>query len=214
MSWLAPLKDDAMTDEQSKVFKRALSKFNIEDPAEAPAFLRILANSPSFLKDVYMNVDRGIFKDGGLQSNSKILLAAVTAAHWGNTEIASFFGDLARAAGFTDEQIYEAVGISGTSTSFNYYYKFRSLADTDAFDGISAGLRASLFMKPAMGKAFAELVNLVISTINGCSSCVSGHIQTAVEADVTREQIDEAIRTGAIVSSICQFVASSEHYGA
>lgn len=212
MSWLTPLTDDAMNADQQKAFDRALSKFAIEDRSDAPDWLRILANSPQFLKDVYMNVEKGILKDGSMQAKTKILLSAVAAAHWGQHDVAEFFGTRAKEEGFTQEQIHEAIGISATGTAFNLYYKFRSLADTDAFDGINAGLRASLFMRPAMGKAFAEMVNLMVSTANGCSSCVSGHIQAAVQADVTKDQIDETIRTGAIIASICKFVASSEYY--
>ncbi|TXD40678.1 hypothetical protein FRC96_05380 [Lujinxingia vulgaris] len=210
MSWLPVLSDEAMSDDQKKVFDRALTKLNIE--GDAPDWLRVLANAPLFLKDVFMNLDKGVFSEGGLQPKTKVLLAAVAAAHWGNQDVAQFFADRARAQGFSDEQIHEALGIAATSTSFNLYYKFRSLAATDAFEGLNPGLRATLFMRPTLGKAFAELVNLMISTANGCSSCVSGHIQEAVNQDVTKEQIDEVIRTGAIVASICQFVNSSERY--
>ncbi|RAL21744.1 hypothetical protein DL240_12905 [Lujinxingia litoralis] len=210
MSWLPVLTDDQMNDDQKKVFARALTKLNIE--GDAPDWLRVLANAPLFLKDVFMNLDKGVFSEGALQAKTRVLLAAVAAAHHGNRDVATFFAERARGLGFTDEQIHEALGIAATSTSFNLYYKFRSLAATDAFEGLNPGLRASLFMRPTMGKAFAELVNLMISTANGCPSCVSGHIQEAVSLDITREQIDEVIRTGAIVASICQFVNSSERY--
>lgn len=212
MGWLAPLADNLMTQEQSRAFHRALSKVGIEDPAQAPIFLRILAHCPAFLKDVSMNLHREIFNDGPLPSRSKLLLATVTAAHRANSEIAAFFADLSRQAGFSNEEIYEAIGIAATTTSFNCYHKFRSFAGTDAFDGINVGLRARPLINPSLGPALAELINLVISTLNGCSSCVSSHLQTAMTVDVTADQIDEAIRTAAIVSSICQFVASSEYY--
>lgn len=212
MTWLAPLTDDAMNKDQEKAFNRALSKLDIENSDDAPTWLRILVNSPSFLKDVYMNLERGVFKDGALQAKNKVLLAAVAASHWANRDVASFFADRARAQGFTDEQIHEALGIAATGTSFNLYYKLRSLADTDAFDGTSPGLRASLFMRSDLGKAFSELINLMISTANGCPSCISGHIQAAAGLDITAPQIDEAIRTGAIIASICQFVNSSSAY--
>lgn len=212
MSWLSPLDDEAMDGDQQRAFERALKKLRIEDSSQAPQWLRILANSPEFLKDVYMNVDRGIFNDDGLQEKTKILLAAVAAAHWGRPDVAEFFAERARNAGFDDHQIHEALGVAATSTSFNHYYKFRSLADTDAFDGYKPNLRASLFVKSSMGKAFTELVNLMISSANGCKSCVSGHIDKASDVDVTKTQMDEAIRVGAIVASICQFVESSSHY--
>ena len=205
MSWLTPLDDDAMNSDQKKAFDRALSKLDIEDPADAPRWLRVLANSPEFLKDTYMNLSRSVFKDDGLKAKTKLLLATVAASHWGEDDVAEFFADRAQEAGYTDEEIHEALGIAATTTSFNMYYKFRSLADTDAFEGLRPGLRGSLYMRPSLGEAFKELVSLVISTANGCKSCVSGHVNAAVKADVTKAQIDDAIRTGAIIASICQF---------
>lgn len=206
MTWLAPISDDAMSDAQRKIFERALSKFEIPEGEDAPTWLRVMLNSPDFLKDVYMNVAQHLFKDTTLKVGTKAVLAAVAAAHAGNKELAEFFSARAQAAGATLEQIYEGVGIAATSTSFNYYYKFRSLAQTQDFDGHKPGMRATLFQRPSQGKAFAELVNLMVSTANGCASCVSGHIVEAEQNDLSKDQIDEVIRIGAIVQSMAMFL--------
>lgn len=215
MEWLKPLHDEDMDDNQQRTFERALGKLGIEQASEAPTWLRILANSPEFLKDFYMNYDRQIADEkGSLDMKVKFVLGAAIAAHEGQRDVAEFFAQRAMDSGFNRDQVYEAIGIGATSTSFNNYYKFRSLAGSNDFDGFNPGLRATLFMRPSTGKAFAELVNLVLSTNNGCPSCVSGHIDEAQEHDVGKPQIDEAVRTGAIVSSVCSFVRSSEHYSA
>lgn len=211
MEWLTPLTDEEMSDDQAKVFDRARDKFGIEADQEAPAWLRVMVHSPEFLKDTYMNLNRHVFKKGALDPGVKAILATVAAAHAGNRRVAQFFRERALAADFEEHQIDEALGIAATSTSFNYYFKFRSLADTDAFSGQKAGLRASLYMRPGLGKAFAELVNLMVSTANGCASCVKGHIEEAQDHDVSRDQIDEAVRVGAIVRSICMFLRSARY---
>jgi alkyl hydroperoxide reductase subunit D len=213
MDWLTPVSDDAMSDAQAKVFERAKGKFDLDPEQEVPTWLRVMVNSPDFLKDAYMNVSQHLLKDGALKSSVKMILATVAASHAGNKELSEFFAARAVAAGITREQLYEAVGIGATSTSFNLYYKFRSLAHTRDFDGFKPGMRATLFQRPGMGKAFAELVNLMISTANGCSSCVSGHIQEAEQHDVSKDQIDEAIRVGAVVQSMCMFLATSDYGG-
>lgn len=209
MDWLPPLADEAMSADQAKAFERACKKLHIEDTADAPAWLRVMAHSPELLKDTYMNLDRNLLRDGALGMTTRLILAATVASHHGRGDLAAFFGERAGAAGATPAQLVEAAGIAATSTSFNTYYKFRSLYDGDEFNGYSAGLRASLFVNPSQGKAMAELINIVISTLNDCKSCVNGHIHDALGADVTRDQIDDAVRVGAIVTSICTFVHSS-----
>lgn len=207
MSFLTPLTDEQMNDEQRKVFERALGKVGLESTDPNAHWLRTLANSPEFLKDTHMNLDRAVFADTKLSAKSKALLAAVVAHHNQNTQLTEFFATRAEAAGYTREQIVEAIGMAATTTSFNIYYKFRSLTESDDFAGFNVGLRASLFMKSSLGKAFAELLSIVISSANGCPSCVKGHVQAAQQNDVSKDQIDEALRTAAIVQSITTFLA-------
>lgn len=206
MSWLAPLDDEQMSADQTKAFTRAKKKlgFDAED-AVVPEWVRVLANSPALLKDTYMNLDRNILRDGPLTQKTRLIIATAVASHAGNAAVSEYFAARAIQEGATDEELVEAAGIAATSTSFNYYYKFRSMVESDAFEGFNAGLRASLFVSPSQGKAMAELINIVISAINGCKSCVNGHIQDAANAGVTRDQIDDAVRIGGIVTSICTF---------
>lgn len=208
MNWLAPVSDEEMSDAQAKVFKRALKKLEIPEDEAAPTWVRVMLNSPEYLKDLYMNLSQHLFKETEIKLGTKAVLAAVSASHAGNKELAEFFTARALAAGATLEQIYEGVGIAATSTSFNYYHKLRSLSGTQEFDGHKPGLRATLFQRPSLGKAFAELVNLMTSTANGCGSCISGHIVEAQQHDVTKDQIDEVIRIGAMVQSMAMFLRS------
>lgn len=206
-AWLAPVSDEAMSEDQKKAVERARQKLGIE--GETPRWMRVLANSPELLKDVYMNAERALLKDGPLVATTKLQIAAAVASHRGVPEVAAFFAELARARGVTDAQLHETVGIAQTSTTFNIYYKFRSLYEGDEFSGFNAGLRASLFVNPSQGKAHAEIINLVFSSINGCKSCVNGHVADALKAGVTRDQIDEALRASAVAMSIASFVAGA-----
>ncbi|MBA2662591.1 MAG: carboxymuconolactone decarboxylase family protein [Bradymonadaceae bacterium] len=208
MPWLLALTDDAMNPEQLKTFERAKTKLGIE--ALAPSWLRVLANSPEFLRDVFMNLERAVFADAKLAAKAKLLIAAISASHGGHRDLALFFGERAVAAGFSWDQVHEGLAIAATSTSFNHYYKFRGLSGCDHFQGFNTGIRASLAMKSSLGKPLAELISLVTSSANGCASCVSSHIETAAHHDVAPDQIDEAIRTASIVQAICHFLASSE----
>lgn len=207
LDWLSPVDLTQATDDQKKTIERARKKLLVPDEAETPAWMLIMANAPTLLKDTYMNVDRAILNDGALSKRTKLIIATATASHAGQRHIAQFFANLAMEhAGVSAEHLYEASAIAATSTSFNFYYKFRSLYEGQEFEGYNPGLRASLFVNPEQGKAMAELINLVVSTINGCKSCVNGHVADALKLDLTKEQIDEALRTGAIVMAMCSFV--------
>jgi AhpD family alkylhydroperoxidase len=202
--WLAPLSDEAMSEEQRSVVERACLKFGLSEPA--PRWVRVMAQSPALLKDMYMNAERAFFKDGALAPATRLQIAAAVASHRGAGELAEYFSAQAQARGVTQAQLMETLGIAQTSTSYNIYYRFRSLVDGDAFDGFNPGLRASLFVNPSQGKAHAELVNIVFSSINGCKSCVNGHVADALKAGVTREQIDEALRASAVAYAMASFV--------
>jgi alkyl hydroperoxide reductase subunit D len=196
-----------MTDEQRKVLDRALQKLQIE--GEAPRWIRILLNSPELLKDMYMNIERALFKDGKLDVPTRLQIATIAASHAASPEVAAYFAQQARARGVSDAQLHETQGIAQTSTSFNIYYKFRSLYEGDEFNGFPGGLRASLFVNPTQGKAHAELINIVISTLNNCKSCVNGHVADALTHGVTRDQIDEALRAAAIATALARYVQGS-----
>jgi AhpD family alkylhydroperoxidase len=207
MAWLEPLTVEQMTLQQRRTFERAMARLGVE--GDEPLWLRILANSPDFLRDVSLSLQRVVFADGELEATTKLLLAIAAAAQCGHGEVARFFADRAVAAGLTMERIYDAVGLSATTTSYNGYYGFRAMAGSKAFDGFHSGLRGSLRLKPDQDRAFVELLNLTTSAQNGCSCCVSDHVTGASEAGVRDAQIDEAIRTSAIVQAICHFVGSS-----
>ena len=207
MKWLDPLPEENLSDDSKKALSRAREKFKIDDDQQVPTWLHEMANSPQFLKDTYMNVSRHIMEDGALSAMLKLTIATAVASHAGHRDLATFFAQLAKEHGATRDKLYEAAGIAATSTTFNHYYKFRSLYEGDEFNGFNPGLRATLFSRPSQGKAFAEIVNLVISSINGCKSCVNGHVQDALKEDVTRDQLDEALRTGAIVMGMCAFAS-------
>ena len=206
IDWMTPLPLDAASEEQKKTLERARKKLLIPEGSPTPGWLLTLAHSPGLLKDAYMNVERVVLSEGKLTTRAKLVLAVATASHAGQRDVASHFAALALNQGADQAQLYEAVGIAATSASFNEYYKLRGLYDGEGLDGYSAGLRASLFVSPSQGKAMAELINLVISTINGCKSCVNGHVQDALRLELTRDQLDEAMRVGAVVMSICRFL--------
>ena len=55
-------------------------------------------------------------------------------------------------------------------------------------------------------RANFELWNTVVSAINGCEHCLAAHAHELQEAGLTKEQIWEAVKVGAVVQAVAQTV--------
>jgi alkyl hydroperoxide reductase subunit D len=51
-----------------------------------------------------------------------------------------------------------------------------------------------------------ELINVVISDINGCKQCTSGHIEKARQLGVSEEAMQEAVQCAATMTAGCAFL--------
>ena len=65
-----------------------------------------------------------------------------------------------------------------------------------------AGIKMSIMMNPVLGKAFFELVSLVVSSINGCEMCVTSHEQSVLQHGYSESKIFEAVKLGAIIKGL------------
>jgi alkyl hydroperoxide reductase subunit D len=59
-------------------------------------------------------------------------------------------------------------------------------------------------------KANFELWSFAVSSINGCSHCVTAHEHTLREAGVDREAILEALKAAAIVAGVAQAISTAQ----
>jgi alkyl hydroperoxide reductase subunit D len=53
--------------------------------------------------------------------------------------------------------------------------------------------------KPASNKADFELFCLAVSAINGCEMCVRSHEEVVRNAELTEEQVHDAVRIAAVI---------------
>jgi alkyl hydroperoxide reductase subunit D len=81
----------------------------------------------------------------------------------------------------------------------NVYYRFRHFIGKESYSQMPARLRMQRIAKPASNKADFELFCLAVSAINGCEMCVRSHEEVVRNAEVTEEQVHDAVRIAAVI---------------
>ena len=71
-------------------------------------------------------------------------------------------------------------------------------------ESFQPGLRASPFVRSALSRTLVELISLAVSVMNGCTSCVNGHVETVKGGNLPNPDaaIDEAVRISAVVAAL------------
>ena len=82
----------------------------------------------------------------------------------------------------------------------NVYYKFVGMMGDD-YRTMPAKLRMNVIGNPGVDKVDFELWSTAVSAMNGCQYCVKAHEKTLMDHGVTREQIQTAVRIGAVVQA-------------
>jgi alkyl hydroperoxide reductase subunit D len=92
----------------------------------------------------------------------------------------------------------------------NVYYRFRHLVEKPAYGEKRAGLRMNRMAQPATSKLDFELFSLAVSALNGCGTCMQSHERALVTGGLCEDQIHDAVRIAAVVSSAAQALALLE----
>lgn len=79
----------------------------------------------------------------------------------------------------------------------NVYYRFRHMVGREEYAQKPARLRMQRLVQVATSKADFELFCLAVSAINGCESCIRSHERVVVEAGLTEDHVNDAVRIAA-----------------
>ena len=79
----------------------------------------------------------------------------------------------------------------------NVYYRFRHMVGREEYAQRPARLRMQRLAQVATSKADFELFCLAVSAINGCESCIRSHERVVVEAGLTEDHVNDAVRIAA-----------------
>lgn len=206
MTYAAPVTEAAATEAIKQTYDRIKEHFGT---SEVPAIFLPFGSNEAFLKDVYMNSKKFIFSEGKLDLKTKSIIAFAVAAYAKSSPFKDFFGEYAKKQGLNDQALTDICALVGANSLYNTFFKFRDLSGSDIFSGMPVGLRAHVFHGTVFDDKTVELVNTVISNINACKPCTSGHVTKCKNLGVSDEAILEAIQCAATAYSMTQFYSAA-----
>jgi alkyl hydroperoxide reductase subunit D len=154
---------------------------------------------PDFAKDVKLNLST-IVNDETLAGETKygLLLACAIASR--NAQIVEAIER--EAAPHLSGKAHDAACAAAAIMAMNnIYYRFTHLVSNKSYQAMPAKLRMTIIANPGVSKLDFELWCLAVSAINGCGMCVDSHEKVLIEAGVSPEAIQTAVRFAGIIQS-------------
>lgn len=175
-------------------------------PEPVPLAFEVYANVPSFLHDFYMNFKKFVWTDGSLDARSKSTIALAVSLAWKSQFWTEFFSKRCLNFGSLEQNLADVAAVVASCQMYNVFFKFRDISGSDLYSGMAVGLRAHTFSNTSLDAKLVELINVVISDLNGCKPCTSGHVDKVRSLGVSDEAILEAVQCAATMSAGCSFL--------
>ncbi len=203
MARIQPVPRDAAVDKTAQTYERLQDLFG---DASWPAPFLLYGRVPAFLQDFYMNFKKFCATDGKLDRKTKALLALAIAGNAGCDPWADYFVEQAKTLGADDQTIADTAAVASACAMYNVFFKFRDLSGSELFSGMAVGLRAHTFNGTSLDDKTVELINIVISDVNGCKPCTEGHVTKARALGLSDEALLEAIQVAATMTAGIAFL--------
>ncbi|MCL4145299.1 UNVERIFIED_CONTAM: hypothetical protein GTU68_031914 [Idotea baltica] len=108
----------------------------------------------------------------------------------------------------SEEAMRAAKAASAIMGMNNVYYRSTHLISNTVYQTVPAKLRMNVIGAPGIEKADFELFSLAVSAINGCGMCLDSHEAELKKHGLTTDQIQAAIRLGAVVNAVARVLAA------
>jgi len=187
---------------QNETFVNLLAELQIPDYTPSANALALIGTDARYIKDLKINVGNVLNNTQYLDKKEALLLALSIAINEKFDLLKESFTKMAVAAGATDAEIAEVVACTSLMNTNNVFYRFRHFMDKEFYSNQPAGIKMSIMMNPVLGKAFFELLSLVVSSINGCEMCVTSHEKSVLQHGYSESKIFEAVKLGAIIKGL------------
>ncbi len=188
---------------QNETFVNLLTDLQIIDNYTVSENALALINTDArYIKDLKINVGNVLSNAQHLTKKESYLLALSVAINEKYDLLKISFTNLAKTEGASDAEIAEIVACTSLMNTNNVFYRFRHFMKKEFYSNQPAGIKMSIMMNPVLGKAFFELVSLVVSSINGCEMCVTSHEQSVLQHGYSESKIFEAVKLGAIIKGL------------
>ena len=187
---------------QNETFVNLLNELQIPDYTPSTNALALLNTDARYIKDLKINVGNVLNNAQYLDKKEALLLALSIAVNEKFDLLKAPFTKMAQEAGSTDAEIAEVIACTSLMNTNNVFYRFRHFMDKEFYSNQPAGIKMSIMMNPVLGKAFFELLSLVVSSINGCEMCVTSHEKSVLQHGYSESKIFEAVKLGAIIKGL------------
>ena len=160
---------------------------------------------PDFAKDIRLNITTVLTAEGCPGLTLKQVSGVALACAWASKnddlcrEILDEVGSKLEAADL--EATKSAATIMGMN---NVYYRFVHLVEDPDYATMRANLRMAVIGRPGVDKIDFELYCLAVSAINACGACVKSHAKTVVDAGLTKESVQSAVRIASVIQAAAQ----------
>ncbi len=205
MTFVKPPADQDVSEKVAQTYSRIREVLETE---QIPEVFRCMAVVPPLLNDFFMNFRKFVLSDGKLNQKQKLLIAAAVAGQSGSLKWLEYLMTLAPARSVSQAEITEVLAVGATNSMYNVLFKFRAISGTEIFHGMGVGLRAHTFQNTSLGEPLVELINLALSTVNGCQPCTTAHVARARGLGLSDEAIHEAVQCAATMICGTQFLRS------
>ena len=150
---------------------------------------------PEYAKDIKLNLS-AVLSDSTLNIDQRWGVAVASAISCGNRALRD--ATIADARKQVDQKVLDDAAAAAVIMAMNnIYYRFRHMVDKPSYGQKNPKLRMNRMMQPTTNKPDFELYALAVSAIHGCAMCVKAHEKALMEAGVTEDQVNDAIRIAA-----------------
>ncbi len=152
---------------------------------------------PDYAKDIRLNLG-SLFTETILNDQQKMGCFLASALASGNAVV------IRAIAAETDDKLSEeattaAKAAAAVMAMNNVYYRSLHLMSEKTYGTLPAKLRMNVLGNPGVDKADFELWSIAVSAINGCGMCLDSHEKVVRKVGLSTEQVQAAIRIGAVV---------------
>jgi lipoyl-dependent peroxiredoxin subunit D len=162
--------------------------------------IETLKNSlPDYAKDIKLNLS-SLAADESL--NQQQLWGCFLACAIGTRQPELIAGMEAEAAArMSPEAVTAARSAAVIMAMNNVYYRSVHIMSNKDYHAMSAKLRMNILANHGVDKVDFELWSLAVSAVNGCGMCLDAHEAQLIKHDLSKEQIQTALRIAATVNA-------------
>ena len=164
---------------------------------------------PAYAKDLSLNLSS--LANETVLSDQQKWGAFVASAHAvGQRSVIGAVEAAAREAGLSEDAANAAKAAAAIMGMNNVYYRAMHLISNPEYRTMPARLRMNIIANPGVEKADFELWSLAVSAINGCGMCLDSHEAELKKHGVPGQNIQAALRIGAVVNAVSRVLLAEE----